>query len=65
MCVCVRARVFTRGASLRYAELDADADGEEPPFMYGTHSSAPGYTLFYLVRQAPEHMLNLQQGKVS
>jgi factor associated with neutral sphingomyelinase activation len=41
------------------------SDGMPPPFMYGTHYSAPGYTLFYLVRQAPEHMLNLQQGKVS
>ena len=44
----------------RYESMDT---GEG--FMYGTHYSAPGYTLFYLVRQAPEHMLNLQQGKVS
>lgn len=34
-----------------------------PPFMYGTHYSSPGYVLYYLVRQAPEYMLRLQNGK--
>lgn len=35
----------------------------EPPFMYGSHYSSPGYVLFYLVRVAPEHMLCLQNGR--
>jgi factor associated with neutral sphingomyelinase activation len=33
------------------------------PFLYGTHYSAPGYVLYYLVRSMPEHMLCLQNGK--
>jgi len=32
-------------------------------FLYGTHYSAPGYCLYYLVRLMPEHMLCLQNGK--
>jgi hypothetical protein len=28
-----------------------------------THYSVPGYVLFFLVRQAPEYMLKLQNGK--
>ena len=40
-----------------------DAVGLPPPFLYGTHYSTPGYVLFYLVRQAPEYMLCLQNGK--
>ena len=35
----------------------------EEPFLYGTHYSAPGYILYYLVRSMPEHMLCLQNGK--
>ena len=35
----------------------------EEPFLYGTHYSAPGYVLYYLVRSMPEHMLCLQNGK--
>jgi factor associated with neutral sphingomyelinase activation len=35
----------------------------QPRFLYGTHYSTPGYVLFYLVRQAPEYMLRLQNGK--
>lgn len=38
-------------------------NGIPPPFMYGTHYSTPGYVLYYLVRVAPEHLLNLQNGK--
>lgn len=34
------------------------------PFLYGTHYSAPGYVLYYLVRSMPEHMLCLQNGIV-
>ena len=37
-------------------------DGQ-PKFLYGTHYSTPGYVLFYLVRQAPEYMLRLQNGR--
>jgi len=33
------------------------------PFLYGTHYSAPGYVLYYLIRSMPEHMLCLQNGK--
>jgi factor associated with neutral sphingomyelinase activation len=32
-------------------------------FLYGTHYSAPGYVLYYLVRAAPEYLLCLQNGK--
>jgi factor associated with neutral sphingomyelinase activation len=32
-------------------------------FLYGTHYSAPGYCLYYLVRVLPEQMLCLQNGK--
>lgn len=35
----------------------------DKPFLYGSHYSAPGYVLFYLVRQAPEYLLCLQGGK--
>jgi factor associated with neutral sphingomyelinase activation len=35
----------------------------QDPFLYGTHYSAPGYILYYLVRCMPEHMLCLQNGK--
>ena len=38
-------------------------DPNNPPFLYGTHYSTPGYVLFYLVREAPEYMLRLQNGK--
>lgn len=45
----------------RFREMPA---GEHPPpFLYGTHYSTPGYVLFSLVRQAPEHMLHLQAGR--
>ena len=37
--------------------------GGPPPFLYGTHYSAPGYVLYYLARVAPEHMLSLQGGR--
>ncbi|KAL0487551.1 neutral sphingomyelinase activation-associated factor [Acrasis kona] len=35
----------------------------EPKFLYGSHYSTPGYVLYYLVRQAPEYMLKLQNGR--
>ena len=35
----------------------------EPPFLYGSHYSTPGFTMFWLVRAAPAHMLRLQAGR--
>jgi factor associated with neutral sphingomyelinase activation len=35
----------------------------DDPFLYGTHYSAAGYVLYYLVRSMPEHMLCLQNGE--
>jgi factor associated with neutral sphingomyelinase activation len=35
----------------------------QPKFLYGTHYSTPAYVLYYLVRQAPEYMLRLQNGR--
>eukprot|EP00211_Chloroparvula_japonica_P001331 CAMPEP_0119149810 /NCGR_PEP_ID=MMETSP1310-20130426/43880_1 /TAXON_ID=464262 /ORGANISM="Genus nov. species nov., Strain RCC2339" /LENGTH=581 /DNA_ID=CAMNT_0007141947 /DNA_START=75 /DNA_END=1817 /DNA_ORIENTATION=+ len=43
----------------RYANIP---DGQ-PKFLYGTHYSAPGYVVYYMVRYAPEYMLRLQNGK--
>lgn len=48
----------------RYNEMSSMiTDGGEEPFLYGTHYSCPGYTLFWLVRSMPAHMLRLQNGK--
>ncbi len=44
----------------RYASMH---DAVDFPFFYGTHYSAAGYVLYYLVRSMPEHMLCLQNGK--
>jgi factor associated with neutral sphingomyelinase activation len=38
-------------------------DMPEPKFLYGSHYSAPGYVIGYLVRKHPEYMLKLQSGK--
>jgi len=32
----------------------------EPKYLYGTHYSAPGYVIGYLVRKHPQYMLKLQ-----
>ncbi len=32
----------------------------DPKFMYGTHYSAPGYVIGYLVRKHPQYMLKFQ-----
>jgi factor associated with neutral sphingomyelinase activation len=51
---------------MRHREMAQDAGmhpASEPPFMYGTHYSCPGYVLFWLVRAAPAHMLRLQNGR--
>jgi len=42
--------------------LEGMADMDDS-FLYGTHYSAAGYVLYYLVRSMPEHMLCLQNGK--
>lgn len=34
-----------------------------PKFIYGSHYSAPGFVLFYLVRLYPNYMLCLQSGR--
>ena len=49
----------------RYREIASDSGypDSDPPFLYGTHYSCPGYTMFWLVRAAPAHMLRLQNGK--
>ncbi|XP_014217202.1 protein FAN-like [Copidosoma floridanum] len=41
----------------RYDEMS------EPKFLYGSHYSAPGFVLFYLVRKYPQYMLCLQNGR--
>ncbi|CAH1391564.1 unnamed protein product [Nezara viridula] len=41
----------------RYEEMP------EPKFLYGSHYSAPGFVLFYLVRKYPHYMLCLQNGR--
>lgn len=40
-----------------------DMGEDAETFLYGTHYSAPGYVLYYLVRSMPEQMLCLQNGK--
>ena len=48
----------------RYSEMkEYPIPGGDPPFLYGTHYSCPGYTMFWLVRAAPAHMLRLQNGR--
>ncbi|XP_063224918.1 protein FAN-like isoform X2 [Bacillus rossius redtenbacheri] len=41
----------------RYEEMSP------PKFLYGSHYSAPGFVLFYLVRKFPHYMLCLQNGR--
>ena len=33
---------------------------QPPKYLYGTHYSAPGYVIGYLVRRHPQYMLKLQ-----
>eukprot|EP00037_Helgoeca_nana_P008461 m.75409 g.75409 ORF g.75409 m.75409 type:complete len:965 (+) comp18956_c0_seq1:4339-7233(+) len=42
---------------------DMPPEGGIPKFLYGTHYSSPGYVLYYTVRECPEYMLCLQNGK--
>ncbi|MCO5581868.1 hypothetical protein L7F22_035757 [Adiantum nelumboides] len=46
----------------RYVQM-VEEGGPDPPFLYGTHYSTPGYVLYWLVRSAPAHMLRLQNGR--
>ncbi|XP_057822900.2 uncharacterized protein LOC131035250 [Cryptomeria japonica] len=46
----------------RYMQI-IEGGGSDPPFLYGTHYSTPGYVLYWLVRAAPAHMLRLQNGR--
>ncbi|XP_008547834.1 protein FAN [Microplitis demolitor] len=41
----------------RYQEMSSKK------FLYGSHYSAPGFVLFYLVRKYPQYMLCLQNGR--
>ena len=43
----------------RFRDMPREPDSD-PPFLYGTHYSTPGYCLYFLVRAMPEHMLRLQ-----
>ncbi len=43
--------------------LMPDDDPRNPPFLYGTHYSNPGYVMYWLVRAAPGHLLRLQSGR--
>eukprot|EP00466_Bigelowiella_natans_P017310 jgi/Bigna1/91634/estExt_fgenesh1_pg.C_1100004 len=52
-----RLRTFRK----RMREMPAEMSHGKP-FLYGTHYSAPGYVLYFLVRKAPEYMLRLQSG---
>jgi factor associated with neutral sphingomyelinase activation len=44
-----------------YRSRFSEVPGEK--YLYGTHYSAPGYVIGYLVRQHPMWMLKLQSGK--
>ncbi|KAL3683862.1 hypothetical protein R1sor_001884 [Riccia sorocarpa] len=46
----------------RYSQMP-QGDPANPPFLYGTHYSTPGYVLYWVVRAAPAHMLRLQNGR--
>lgn len=46
----------------RFSLMPSD-DPENPPFLYGTHYSNPGYVMYWLVRAAPGHLLRLQSGR--
>ena len=40
----------------RMAEMPREP-GWDPPFLYGSHYSCPGFVMFWLVRAAPGHLL--------
>lgn len=43
--------------------LERSEEMPSPKFIYGSHYSAPGFVLFYLVRLYPNYMLCLQSGR--
>ncbi|XP_072936981.1 protein FAN-like [Epargyreus clarus] len=43
--------------------LDRYNEMNDPKFLFGSHYSAPGLVLFYLVRKYPQYMLCLQNGR--
>lgn len=45
----------------RMREMPQEIEGG--PFLYGTHFSTPGYVLYFLVREVPEYMQRLQNGR--
>ncbi|KAK9828528.1 hypothetical protein WJX72_000603 [[Myrmecia] bisecta] len=46
----------------RFRDMPRDPESD-PPFLYGTHYSCPGYVMYWLVRAAPGHLLRLQNGR--
>ena len=52
-----------RHAREMYAALQSAQAADDPPWMYGSHYSNPGLVVFYLLRQHPQLMLRLQNGK--
>jgi len=47
----------------RFREMPRGGPEDDPPFLYGTHYSTPGYCLYFLARTMPEHILRLQSGR--
>ena len=47
-----------RLATLKQRMADMPCEpGCDPPFLYGSHYSCPGFVMFWLVRAAPGHLL--------
>ena len=42
---------------LAFYPLSPGVPVQNPPFLYGTHYSCPGYVMYWLVRAAPAHLL--------
>ena len=61
----VGALNVTRLAAFRKREIEMKKHvGGADSFLYGTHYSAPGYVLYWLLRSSPAHHLRLQGGKL-
>jgi factor associated with neutral sphingomyelinase activation len=39
-----------------------DKTVSNPPHLYSTHYSTPGYVAYYLIRRIPEFIVRLQNG---
>ncbi len=58
VCEQVGALNPERLATLRQRMADTPREpGCDPPFLYGSHYSCPGFVMFWLVRAAPGHLL--------